>query len=120
MTTNYLSINQKIVCSMVSIMWVYMKTNWSIESNINTNNQLYNFFYHETGMVCPFGVLCGKIIVFIGIIQILFLYLNKYNYIKTINIIILILGFLLASLMNLPLSIKLIPAYILQSLVIWF
>ena len=122
MITEYkLSNNQKILCSIISTFWIYAKTNWELKSNNNdSNNQIYNFFYHEPGTVCPFGVLCGKIMIFIGIIQILFLYYDNYNYIRTINIVLLIAGIIVASLMNLPLSIKLIPAYILQALIIWY
>tara|TARA_Y100000741_G_scaffold208249_1_gene158585 strand:- start:1527 stop:1898 length:372 start_codon:yes stop_codon:yes gene_type:complete len=123
MITKYkLSNNQKILCSIISTFWIYAKTNLELKSNNNnnTNNQIYNFFYHEHGTVCPFGVLCGKIMIFLGIIQILFLYYDNYDYIRTINIILLITSIIVASLMNLPLSIKLIPAYILQSLIIWY
>ncbi len=115
-----LSNNQKMLCSIISTFWIYIKTNWALQSNNNqTNDKIHNFFYHEPGTVCPFGILCGKIMIFIGIIQTSFLYFDKYDYIRTINIILLILSIIIASLMNPPLSMKLIPAYILQSLIIW-
>lgn len=121
MITEYnLSNNQKIFCSILSTFWIYIKTNWESKTNNNSNDKIYDFFYHEPGSVCPFGVLSGKVMIFIGIVQTLFLYFNNYNYFRTINIILLVLGILIATIMNLPLSIKLIPAYILQYLIIAF
>ena len=107
--------NMKIFFSILSILIIYINTNLS-KPSINIDNSLYNFFYHEEGTVCPFGILCGKIMVFLGIIQIYFLFIDKYESIRTINIVLLILG-IIASFMNIPLMFKLIPAFILQGLI---
>ncbi len=106
----------KIFFSILSTIIIYVNTNLS-KPSINSSNSLYNFFYHKEGTVCPFGILCGKIMIFLGLIQIYFLYSDNYEYIRTINIILLILG-ILASFMNIPLMFKLIPAFILQLCII--
>lgn len=106
----------KIFFSILSVIIIYINTNLS-KPTINSDNTFYSFFYHEEGTVCPFGILCGKIMIFLGLIQIYFLYSDKYEYIRTINIILLILG-ILASFMNIPLMFKLIPAFILQLCII--
>ena len=111
-----ISNNMKIFFSILSILIIYINTNLS-KPSLNTDNSLYNFFYHQEGTVCPFGIVCGKIMIFLGIIQIYFLFINKYESIRTINIVLLILG-ILASFMNIPLMFKLIPAFILQGVII--
>ena len=63
-------------------------------------------------------ILCGKIMILLGLIQIYFLKTNNYTYlVKVINLILLVLG-IIASFMNIPLMFKLIPAFILQSLIV--
>lgn len=114
-----LSNNTKIIFSIISTIIIYSATNLSDHSINNSDNALYNFFYHKPGTVCPFGILCGKIMLIICIIQITFLYLNNYNSIRTINIILLSLGFLF-SFMNYQVQLKVIPAFILQYLIITY
>ena len=112
------SSNIKIVFSITSTAIIYINTNLSKTTNNKTNSAIYDFFYHKEGTVCPFGVLCGKIMIILGLIQIYFLKTNKYTHlVRIINVILLILGFI-ASFMNIPLMFKLIPAFILQSLII--
>ena len=53
----------------------------------------------------------------LGLIQIVFLIKDNYNIIKNINIILLILG-ILFSFMNYYVLINIIPAFILQLLII--
>jgi uncharacterized membrane protein YphA (DoxX/SURF4 family) len=114
------SSNIKIVFSIISTAIIYINTNLSKTTNNKTNSAIYDFFYHKEGTVCPFGVLCGKIMIILGLIQIYFLKTNKYTHlVRIINVILLILGFI-ASFMNIPLMFKLIPAFILQSLIIIF
>tara|TARA_Y100000591_G_C21431189_1_gene497034 strand:- start:202 stop:576 length:375 start_codon:yes stop_codon:yes gene_type:complete len=114
------SSNIKIVFSITSTAIIYINTNLSKTTNNKTNSAIYDFFYHKEGTVCPFGVLCGKIMIILGLIQIYFLKTNKYTHlVRIINVILLILGFI-ASFMNIPLMFKLIPAFILQSLIIIF
>ena len=108
----------KILFSILSTIIIYVNTNLSTPS-INSDNSLYNFFYHKEGTVCPFGVLCGKIMIILGLIQIYFLITHNYTHlVKIINLILLILG-IIASFMNIPLMFKLIPAFILQGLIIF-
>ena len=104
--------NIKIVFSIISTAIIYISTNLS-KTTITDD-----FFYHKQGTVCPFGVLCGKIMIILGLIQIYFLKTNKYTHlVRIINLILLVLG-IIASFMNIPLMFKLIPAFILQSLII--
>ena len=112
------SSNIKIVFSITSTAIIYINTNLSKTTNNKTNSAIYDFFYHKEGTVCPFGVLCGKIMIILGLIQIYFLKTNKYTHlVRIINLILLVLG-IIASFMNIPLMFKLIPAFILQSLII--
>jgi hypothetical protein len=110
--------NIKILFSIISTAIIYISTNLSKTTNNKSNSIMYDFFYHEEGTVCPFGVLCGKIMILLGLIQIYFLKTNNYTYlVKVINLILLVLG-IIASFMNIPLMFKLIPAFILQSLIV--
>jgi len=112
--------NIKIVFSIISTAIIYITTNLSKTTNYKSNSAIYDFFYHKQGTVCPFGVLCGKIMIILGLIQIYFLKTNKYTHlVRIINLILLVLG-IIASFMNIPLMFKLIPAFILQSLIITF
>jgi hypothetical protein len=82
------------------------------------NRSLVSYFEHSGNSVCPFGILMGKI----GLISlILQYYMLKYN--KNVNIknymkILLVNGFIL-SFMNIGVMIRLIPAFILQYLLIY-
>ena len=114
----FLSNKIKIFLMIISCLLTYKFTNLSKITINTTNNTLYNLFYHNEGSVCPFGVLCGKIMILLGLIQIYFLKTNKYTHlVRIINLILLVLG-IIASFMNIPLMFKLIPAFILQLCII--
>jgi len=121
MTKNYkLSNNIKIIFMAISCLLTYIFTNLSKKTINNTDNYLYNLFYHNNGSVCPFGVLCGKLFIIITIILIFLIHYNFYNNsIKLLHLILLILA-ILFSLINISLLIKLIPVYILQLLIIYY
>jgi len=106
----------KIILSILSIINIYIITNCS-NRTIHDNNNIINYFIHNKGEVCPFGVLCGKIMLILGLIQIIFLIKDNYNIIKNYNIIFLILG-ILFSFMNYYVLLNIIPAFILQLLII--
>lgn len=106
----------KIIFSLLSIINIYIITNCS-NKTIHDDNTIINYFIHNKGEVCPFGVLCGKIMLLFGLIQIIFLIKKKYYIIKYINIIFLILG-ILFSFMNFYVLINIIPSFILQLLII--
>ena len=109
--------NTKILFSIISTIIIYVATNCASPSINNFDSSFWNFIYHAPGTVCPFGIICGKIMLLICIIQVYFLYTDQYSYIRTANIILLLLGFL-ASFMNYIVLIKIIPAFILQLLII--
>jgi hypothetical protein len=116
----YLNNNRKIILAIISCLLVYIYTNLSKQTINNTNNTLYNLFFHNEGCVCPLGVLCGKLFIIITIILVFLLYYKKYNNLfKIIHFIFLILAILI-SLINISLLIKLIPVYLLQILIIFF
>ena len=121
MTNSYrLSNNIKIILMIISCLLVYIFTNLSNITINNTDNFIYNLFYHNEGSVCPFGVFCGKLFIIITIIINFLIYFNYYNNtIKLLHFILLILAFLF-SLMNISLLIKLIPVFILQLFIIYF
>lgn len=111
-------INIKIILSILSTLNIYFITNHS-DRTIHENITILNFFLHNTfGQVCPFGVLCGKIMLLLGLIQIYFIYTNNYQKIKKINIILLILG-IIFSFMNFYVLRNIIPAFIMQLLIIF-
>jgi len=111
-------VNIKIILSILSTLNIYFITNHS-DRTIHENITILNFFLHNTfGQVCPFGVLCGKIMLLLGLIQIYFLYTNNYQKIKKINIILLILG-IIFSFMNFYVLRNIIPAFIMQLLIIF-
>ena len=108
----------KIFLSILSTLNIYFITNYS-DRTIHKNITVLNFFLHNTfGQVCPFGVLCGKIMLLLGLIQIYFLYNNNYQKIKKINIILLILG-IIFSFMNSYVQKNIIPAFIMQLFIIF-
>ena len=104
--------NIKIVLAILSTLNIYLITNWSTLT-IHDNSTLFNFFVHETGSVCPFGVICGKIMVIVGIIQIIYLHLDRYEEIKFYNILFLVLG-VLFSFLNRFVCNNILPAFIMQ------
>jgi len=108
----------KILLSILSTLNIYFITNHS-DRTIHKNITVLNFFLHDTfGQVCPFGVFCGKIMLLLGLIQIYFIYKNNYQKIKKINIILLIIG-IIFSFMNSYVQKNIIPAFILQLLIIF-
>lgn len=115
----------KIILSLLSTFIIFYYTNLASPSNskINdgsyfTNNSLLGYFInHKPGYVCPLGVILGKIMLFLCIIQIYYLYTDKYYLIKNINILFLIIGYLLTFL-NCVLQKNIIIAFILQIFII--
>lgn len=107
----------KIILSILSTLNIYYITNHT-DRTIHNNNNIINFFIHSSGQVCPFGVFCGKIIILLSLIQIYYLYTNNYQKIKKYNIICLILG-VIFSFMNSFVQINIIPAFIMQLLIIF-
>ena len=106
--------NNKIIYCIVSTFLIFFITN-------NPSGQKLNlkWWEHEEGKVCALGVYCGRIMIIIGFIQFITLLYNKYNTtIRNINICLLISGSLLAIMLNFPLFLKLIPALLLQLLII--
>ena len=87
-------------------------------ANLKGQKLNLKWWEHEEGGVCQLGVYSGQVMVIIGLIQSYLLYINKYDYIKNINILLLIIGSLLALCLNYPLFLKLIPGFILQYLII--
>ena len=115
----------KLFFSILSTFIIFYYTNLACPTNttINdgnyfSNNSLLGYFInHQPGYVCPLGVILGKFMILFCIIQIYFLYNNKYNNIRTIHIIFLIIGFLL-SFLNSVLQKNIIWAFIFQLLII--
>ena len=79
-------IHIKICLSIISGLIIYIITNLSKQSSYNGNNKFINFFYHEPGTVCPFGILLGKFTIILTIIQIYYLYAGEYDMVKKILI----------------------------------
>jgi len=115
----------KILLSILSTFIIFYYTNLACptSSNINDGNYFNNdsvlgyFINHNPGYVCPLGVILGKIMLFVCIIQIYYIYNNKYYTIKNIHILFLIIGFLL-SFLNSILQQNILWAFILQLLII--
>ena len=115
----------KIIFSIISTLIIFYYTNLACPSltNINdgeyfNNNSILGYFInHNLGYVCPLGIVLGKIMLILGIIQIYYLYTNKYNIIKNINIVFLIIGVLL-SFLNSVLQKNIIWAFIFQLFII--
>jgi len=115
----------KIVFCILSTLIIFYYTNLAkpCRSNINDGNHFNkNTFMgflinHNPGYVCPLGVIIGKIMIIICLFQIYFLYNNKYDQIIYIHIILLLIGFIL-SFLNIRLQQNILPAFILQLLVV--
>jgi len=115
----------KILLSILSTFIIFYYTNLACptSSTINDGNYFNNdsvlgyFINHNPGYVCPLGVILGKIMLFVCIIQIYYIYNNKYYTIKNIHILFLIIGFLL-SFLNSILQQNILWAFILQLLII--
>ena len=112
--------NIKILISIISAVIIYSATNMSEPSNNKSGNIIHKIFYHEEGTVCPFGIACGKLMIFLTIIQVYYLLNDKHSKnIKKINLVLLGLG-ILFSFMNFQVMIKIIPAFILQGVIIFW
>ena len=115
----------KIILSLLSTFIIFYYTNLASPSNskindgsyFNNNSFLGYFINHKPGYVCPLGIILGKIMLFLCIIQIYYLYTDKYYLIKNINILFLIIGYLLTFL-NCVLQKNIIIAFILQIFII--
>ena len=115
----------KILLSILSTFIIFFYTNVACpttstinDGNYFNNNSVLGYFVnHNPGYVCPLGVILGKIMLFVCIIQIYYIYNNKYYTIKKINILILIISFLL-SFLNSILQQNILWAFILQLLII--
>lgn len=115
----------KIVLSIISTFIIFYFTNiGNINSSsindgnyCNNNTFLGKLINHKPGYVCTLGVILGKIMIPVCIIQIYYIYNNKYSKIRLINSILLLLGFLL-SFMNKNLQNNIKIAFILQLLII--
>jgi len=116
----------KILLSILSTFIIFFYTNVACpttstinDGNYFNNNSVLGYFVnHNPGYVCPLGVILGKIMLFVCIIQIYYIYNNKYYTIKKINILILIISFLL-SFLNSILQQNILWAFILQLLIIF-
>ena len=116
----------KIIFSILSTFIIFYYTNLVCpsKSNINdgfyfdTNSLLGKFINHKPGYVCPLGVVLGKLMLLLCIIQVYYLYTNKYHLIKNINILFLFIGFIL-SFLNSVLQNNIKIAFILQLLIIF-
>ena len=115
----------KIILSILSTFIIFYYTNLANPSNTKINDGLYfnnnsllgYFINHSPGYVCPLGIILGKIMLFLCIIQIYYLYTDKYSIIKNINILFLIIGYLLTFL-NYVLQKNITFAFILQLVII--
>ena len=81
------------------------------------NKNFLGFLLIITRICMPIGVILGKIMIPICLLQIYFLYNNKYDEIIYIHIILLLIGFVL-SFLNIRLQQNILPAFILQLLVV--
>lgn len=115
----------KIFFSILSTFIIFYYTNLASPSCSTINDGFYfnnNSFLgylvnHKPGYVCPLGVILGKFMLFICIIQIYYLYNNKYEDIKLIHIILLLIGVIL-SFLNTKLQQNLLIAFLLQLFII--
>ena len=115
----------KIFFSIISTFIIFYYTNLATpcDSNINdgdyfNNNTIMGYLInHKPGYVCPLGVILGKIMIPICIIQIYYLYNNKYEDIKLIHIILLLIGVIL-SFLNIKLQQNLLILFLLQLFII--
>tara|TARA_B110001452_G_scaffold266540_1_gene273685 strand:- start:1239 stop:1607 length:369 start_codon:yes stop_codon:yes gene_type:complete len=116
----------KILLSIISTFIIFYYTNLACPSTsvindgnyFNNNSVLGYFINHNPGYVCPLGIILGKIMLVACIIQVYYIYNNKYYTIKNINILFLIISFLL-SFLNSILQQNILWAFILQLLIIF-
>lgn len=115
----------KIFFSIISTFIIFYYTNLAsqCDSTIDDgdyfkNNTVMGYFInHKPGYVCPLGVILGKIMIPVCLIQIYYLYNNKYQQIKLIHIILLLIGIIL-SFLNKKLQQNILIAFLLQLIII--
>ena len=115
----------KIILVLLSTYIIFYYTNLAKpqNSNIDDGNYCDNNTYigylinHNPGYVCPLGIILGKIMLFIGFMQIYFIYSKKYYQIRFINLLLVIISYLL-SFMNRKLQENILLAFILQFFIV--
>tara|TARA_B100001540_G_C15626437_1_gene560088 strand:+ start:172 stop:537 length:366 start_codon:yes stop_codon:yes gene_type:complete len=115
----------KIILSVASTGIIFYYTNLNtIINNANGNGEHFNkntllgyIINHDPGYVCPLGILLGKMMIIAGIIQIYYIYFNQYEYIKNINVMLLVCSVML-SFLNTDLQRNIFIAFILQMILI--
>ena len=110
MSCNY----NKVIYSIVSTILIFLVTN-----NPSCQKLNLKWWEHEDGKVCDLGVYSGRFMILIGIYQVFLLLNNNYDSFIIYNFILLVIGFLLALILNFPLFLKLIPGFVLQLLIIF-
>ena len=118
---NYIKITLVILSAY--IIFYYTNLAKPCKSSINDGNYLNddsflgNLINHKPGYVCPLGVILGKLMVLVTLVQIYYIYNNKYKTIKFTNFILLAFGYSV-SFMNKRLQKNILIAFLLQMLVI--
>lgn len=115
----------KIILVLLSTYIIFYYTNLAKPQNSNIDDGKYcdNNTYigylinHNPGYVCPLGIILGKIMLFIGFMQIYFIYSKKYYQIRFINLLLVIISYLL-SFMNRKLQENILLAFILQFFIV--
>ena len=92
-------------------------TYWLVKNSVFIFTFLGNLINHKTGYVCPLGVILGKIMLILCILQIYVLYNEKYKNYKCIHALLLFIGIVI-SFMNYRLQQNILSAFILQLLII--
>lgn len=116
----------KIGLSIISTIIIYYFTNMASPSKTNINDgqhlAISNIFHlilnHNPGHVCTLGKFLGKIAIIACLFQIYYIYNNKYDEIKNINLLILIISFLL-SFLNSCLQNNIMIAFVFQLAIIF-
>lgn len=118
---NYIKI--ALVALSTYIIFYYTNIAKPCHSNINDGEYLSDGSFladlinHKPGYVCPLGVILGKVLLFLSVIQIYYIHNNKYNIIKKTNFMLLVIGYIV-SFMNKRLQKNILIAFLLQMLVI--
>ena len=101
------------IISIISAILVYFFT------NLQKKSFDLGFFIHRPGSVCSFGVLMGKIMTVLLLIQSIFIFKQSHiNSVKKITLYLLILGIIL-SFMNSWLQRRLIIVFIIQGFLLY-
>lgn len=115
----------KILLAIISTIIIFYFTNLACPQNSNVNDGYFldqntflgNLINHKPGYVCPLGVILGKIMLILCILQIYVLYNDKYKNYKCIHVLLLFIG-ITVSFMNYRLQQNILSAFILQLLII--